>query len=89
VVAVGTYIFDSNRWHSANALYGQEAVQVGEMSDGGVVTRVVRRPDGYFGVPGKRQHHNVSGVLLINQPCPTTSTGQRSRSGGTLTHFIR
>jgi len=70
VVAVGTYIFDSDRWHSANALYGQEAVQLGETSEGEMVTRSVRQPDGYFGIPGSWQHPNVSGVLLINQLMP-------------------
>ena len=70
VVAVGTYIFDSDRWHSANALYGQEAVQLGETSEGEMVTRSVRQPDGYFGVPGNWQHQNVSGMLLINQLMP-------------------
>ena len=70
VVAVGTYIHDPDRRHSANALYGQEAVQVGETSDGGTITRTVRQSDGYFGVPGNWQHQNVSGVLLINQLMP-------------------
>lgn len=70
VVAVGTYIHDPDRWHSANALYGQEAVQIGETSDGGTVTRTVRQSDGYFGVPGNWQHQNVAGVLLVNQLMP-------------------
>ena len=70
VVAVGTYIHDPDRWHSANALYGQQAVQIGETSDGGTVTRTVRQSDGYFGVPGNWQHQNVAGVLLVNQLMP-------------------
>jgi hypothetical protein len=70
VVAVGTYIHDPDRWHSANALYGQEAIQIGETSDGETVRRVVRQRDGYFGVPDNWQHQNVSAVLLINQLMP-------------------
>ena len=70
VVAVGTYIFDLDRRDSANALYGREAVQLGQTSDGQRVTRMVRQPDGYFGVPGNWQHKGVTGVLLINQLMP-------------------
>jgi hypothetical protein len=62
----GTYIHDPDRWHSANALYGPEAIQIGETSDGETVRRVVRQRDGYFGVPDNWQHQNVSAVLLIN-----------------------
>lgn len=70
VIAVGTYIFDSDRWHAANALYGHEAIQIGQTSEGETITRSVRQPDGYFGVLGNWQHQNVSGVLLVNQLMP-------------------
>jgi hypothetical protein len=70
IVAVGTYIHDTDRWHSTNALYGQLAFQWGETLAGEVVTREVRQPDGYFGVPPEWRNHNVSGVLLVNQLMP-------------------
>ena len=91
MVAVGTYIFDLDRRDSANALYGREAVQLGQTSDGQRVTRMVRQPDGYFGVPGNWQHKGVTGVLLIkNQLMPyNVDKAETSRSGGTLTHSTR
>lgn len=70
LVAVGTYIHDRDRWHSTNALYGHLAVQLGEDPWGKPVTREVRQPDGYFGVPPTWQNTNVSGVLLVNQLMP-------------------
>lgn len=69
LIAVGTYIFDRDRWHSTNAMYGHLAVQLGR-DGGGDTTRSVRRPDGYFGAPGRPQHQNVSGVLVVNQLMP-------------------
>lgn len=70
IIAVGTYIHDTDRWHSGNALYGHIAVQIGEAPDGSMVTREVRQPDGYFGVPPGWTNRNVSGVLLVNQLMP-------------------
>ncbi|WP_145982353.1 hypothetical protein [Rhodococcus sp. MTM3W5.2] len=70
VVAVGTYIHDSDYWHSTNALYGNDAIQFGQTVDGETVTRAVRQPDGYFGVPPDWQNRNVSAVLLVNQLMP-------------------
>ena len=70
IIAVGTYIHDRDRWHSANAMYGHVAVEIGEGPDGSMVTREVRRPDGYFGTPPEWTNTHVSGVLLVNQLMP-------------------
>ncbi|GAA1928587.1 hypothetical protein [Nocardioides marmoribigeumensis] len=70
IIAVGTYIHDRDRWHSSNAMYGHVAVQIDEAPDGSMVTREVRRPDGYFGTPPTWTNRNVSGVLLVNQLMP-------------------
>lgn len=70
VIAVGTYIFDRDRWHTTNALYGAAAIELGEARDEGTVTRQIRRPDGYFGTPPTWQNRNVSGVLVVNQLMP-------------------
>jgi hypothetical protein len=70
VIAVGTYIHDTDRWHSTNALYGSLAVQWHETADGQTVTREVRQPGGYFGRPPEWQNGNVSGVLIVNQLMP-------------------
>jgi hypothetical protein len=70
IIAVGAYIHDRDRWHSGNAMYGHVAVQIGETSDGSVVTREIRQPDGYFGTPPVWANRHVSGVLLVNQLMP-------------------
>jgi hypothetical protein len=70
IIAVGTYIFDTDRWHSTNAMYGRLGIQFGESSSGELVTREVRQPDGYFGTPPDWRNSNVSGVLLVNQLMP-------------------
>jgi len=70
VIALGTYFFDRDRWHSTNALYGQEAIEVSETSEGESTSRTVRRPDGYFGTPPRWRNRNVSGVLIVNQLAP-------------------
>jgi hypothetical protein len=70
IIAVGTYIFDRDRWHSTNAMYGRVGVQLGESPSGELLTREVRHPDGYFGAPPDWRNSNVSGVLLVNQLMP-------------------
>jgi len=70
IIAVGTYIFDTDGWHSANAMYGRVAVELSESPTGEMLTREVRQPDGYFGVPPTWDNNNVSGVLLVNQLMP-------------------
>jgi hypothetical protein len=67
IIAIGTYIFDTDRWHSTNAMYGQLGVQLEESPSGELLTREVRGPDGYFGTPPNWRNSNVSGVLLVNQ----------------------
>lgn len=69
VVALGTYNFDSDRWHATNALYGTETYQLAETADE-VVAQPFRQPDGYFGAPPTWQNHRVSGVLIVNQLMP-------------------
>lgn len=70
VIAIGTYMMDSDRWHASNAMYGQIAVEFDPNSDGEASTRTVRQADGYFGTPTDWHNRNVSGVLLVNQLMP-------------------
>lgn len=70
VIAVGTYIFDTDRWHSGNAMYGPVGIQFGESPTGEMVTREVRQPGGYFGAPPDWRNSNASDVLLVNQLMP-------------------
>lgn len=70
VIAIGTYMMDSNRWHARNAMYGHVAFEFDPNSDGDAPTREIRQPDGYFGTPPDWQNRNVSGVLLVNQLMP-------------------
>jgi len=70
IIAVGTYIQDTDRWHSTNAMYGASAIELNEHPDGEITTRAFRRRDGYFGGPPHWQHPQVSGVLLVNQLMP-------------------
>ncbi|WKG01252.1 hypothetical protein [Mycolicibacterium sp. HK-90] len=70
VIAVGTYMMDSDRWHASNAMYGQLAIEFEPNSDGEPPTRAIRQGDGYFGTPPDWQNRNVSGVLLVNQLMP-------------------
>lgn len=70
VIAVGTYIFDTERWHSTNAMYGALGVNFQQSATGEILTQEIRQPGGYFGQPPNWQHRNVSGVLLVNQLMP-------------------
>lgn len=70
IIAVGAYIFDTDEWHSSNAMFGHTAVELSESPTGELLTREVRQPDGYFGVPPMWDNNNVSGVLLVNQLMP-------------------
>lgn len=70
VIAIGTYLMDTDRWHASNAMYGQLAMEFDPYSDGEPPTRVIRQNDGYFGTPPDWQNRNVSGVLLVNQLMP-------------------
>jgi hypothetical protein len=72
VVAVGTYIHDTDRWHTTNAMYGQQAIQWWKEPDGETRTRTIRQPDGYFGAPPQWRNRQVSAVLLLNQLQPYT-----------------
>lgn len=67
IIAVGQYIFDTDRWHSTAAMYGTESIQFGHTADGQRVTRQVRQPNGYFGAPPHWANRHVSAVLLVNQ----------------------
>lgn len=70
VIAIGTYMMDSDRWHARNAMYGQLAFEFDPNSDGESPTHAIRQADGYFGSPPDWQNRNVSGVLLVNQLMP-------------------
>lgn len=70
VIAVGVYNFDRDRWGTANALWGHEAVQI-SVDDTNDEGTLIRKPDGYFGTTGAWRHDNISGVLVVNQLQPT------------------
>ncbi|WP_152447739.1 hypothetical protein [Rhodococcus triatomae] len=70
IIAVGTYSFDPDRWHSTNALYGREVFELVETEGGETLTPASRQADGYFGAPPNWLCLNVSGVLLVNQLMP-------------------
>lgn len=70
IVALGTYIWDRDRWHSMNALYGHAAVTWSEGPDGTIEHAGTRRPDGFFGTPNRWRNQAVSAVLHVNQLQP-------------------
>ena len=70
VVAIGTYNFDSDRWHATNALYGGEAYRLSETEASEIRAQPFRHPDGYFGAPPRWQNRHVAGVLVVNQLMP-------------------
>ncbi len=70
IIAVGTYIFDTDGWQTTNAMYGRVAVELSESPTGELLTREMRQPDGYFGVPPTWANDHVAGVLLVNQLMP-------------------
>ena len=74
IIAVGLYIFDTDRWHSTAALYGSEGIQLGETTTGDRVMTSIRQADGYFGAPPEWQNQQVSGVLVVNQLQPYSVT---------------
>ncbi|MEX5265773.1 hypothetical protein RF640_17285 [Kocuria sp. CPCC 205231] len=70
VVALGTYMFDSDHFHVMNALYGQSSVALQELPDGRTIPHSVRTPDGYWSSPSGWRRQNVAGVLMVNQLQP-------------------
>lgn len=70
VVAVGTYMFDSDQFHVMNALYGRSSVALQRLPDGRAIPHPVRAPDGYWSSPAGWRRQNVSGVLMVNQLQP-------------------
>lgn len=70
VVALGTYMFDSDHFHVMNALYGQSSVALQELPDGRTIPHPVRTPDGYWSSPSGWRRQNVAGVLMVNQLQP-------------------
>ncbi|WP_027863056.1 hypothetical protein [Marmoricola sp. URHB0036] len=70
IVALGTYIWDRDRWHATNALYGRAGVTWWENGKGEVHTTEVRQPDGYFGIPPDWANASVAAVLHVNQLQP-------------------
>lgn len=67
VIAVGTYIWDHDRWHSTNALYGRAAITWWKDADGKSQTASIRQPDGFYGIPGRWENRGVAAVLHVNQ----------------------
>lgn len=70
VVALGTFIWDRDRWHAANALYGREAVTWRPTESGDVQQMLIRLGDGFFGTVDRWKRHNVTAVLHVNQLQP-------------------
>lgn len=66
VIAVGTYLFGSDREQFENAMYGTQVIQSYKSRD----ARLVRLRDGYFGAPHSWTRSHVSGVLFVNQLMP-------------------
>ena len=50
----------------ASALFGREAVQIGELPDGSFSTREIRNPDGFWHGPHGIVNTRVSGVLVAH-----------------------
>lgn len=88
VIAIGTYMMDSDRRHARNAMYGQLAFEF-DPNSVEPPTRAIRQADGYFGTPPDWQNHNVSGSCSLTNSCRITSSARRSRCGGTRAPFIR
>lgn len=70
IIALGTYIWDRDLWHSTNALYGHAAVTWWENTDGTRGHARIRQPDGFFGVPPSWNNEHVAAVLHVNQLQP-------------------
>ncbi|MBF6319016.1 hypothetical protein IU453_19870 [Nocardia cyriacigeorgica] len=71
IVAVGTYMMDSDHWHATNALYGHEIMQIHlEERAGSEKVVMGRDSNGYFGVPSSWIHRQTSAILLVNQLMP-------------------
>ncbi|WP_327150162.1 hypothetical protein [Nocardia sp. NBC_01329] len=71
IIAVGMYMIDSDHWHTTNALYGNEVMQIDLTERSGYENVVITRDsNGYFGVPSTWIHHQTSAVLLVNQLMP-------------------
>jgi hypothetical protein len=70
IIALGTYIWDRDHWHSTNALYGHAAVTWWENTDGTTGHAQTRRPDGFFGGPPSWENEQVAAILHVNQLQP-------------------
>lgn len=70
IIAIGTYMWDTDRWGTTNALYGHDAYTVVADAHGGERTLPSRKPDGYFGTPPGWKRTDVSAVLIVNQLMP-------------------
>lgn len=69
VIAIGTYLWDSDDWQVKNALYGSSSISV-EFGMEALKTTPFRKGEGFFGVPGAWRNTRVSGVLVVNQLAP-------------------
>lgn len=69
VIAVGTYLWDSDDWQVKNALYGNSSLSA-VFGAGVLQTTPYRTSNGFFGVPGAWKNRRVSGVLVVNQLSP-------------------
>ncbi|OHT79227.1 hypothetical protein BKG69_12520 [Mycobacteroides chelonae] len=70
IIAIGTYIWDTDRWHSANALYGTSALTWVAGEDVSAEPIPTRMPDGFFGTVGQWSNRGVGAILHINQLQP-------------------
>lgn len=70
VLAIGTYIWDPDRWHAANAFYGHEVFAV-PPNGATEATALGRAHDGLFGPRHRLAGRGVSAVLHVNQLQPS------------------
>ncbi|GLE56386.1 hypothetical protein NJBCHELONAE_16950 [Mycobacteroides chelonae] len=70
IIALGTYIWDTDRWHSANALYGSSALTWAAEDEIGAEPVPTRLSDGFFGTAGRWSNRGVEAILHINQLQP-------------------
>lgn len=67
VIAIGTYLWDSDDWQVKDTLYGHSSLAISGLNNNALRTRPFTQNDGFFGEPGDWRNRRVSGVLVVNQ----------------------
>lgn len=89
VIAIGTYMMDSDRWHARNAMYGQLAYEFDPNSDGEPPARAIRQPTATSGRRPIGRTAMCRGSCSLTNSCRITFSARRSRCGGTRAPFMR